>query len=403
MKKLIAVLAGVLLLLPSLTMALEPFNKDLRYGMVKNEEVKRMQEFLRNEGLYTGPITGNYYALTRDAVRKYQKNNGIKVTGLFDKVTRSKVNEMGVAISETVLGAPVADVAPSIPLGWVSNGDGTWSAPKESYTITNNVPSSVSYCSNCGFGTQPINKQVDDLQKKVLELQNQVDAHKSTTQSTNTSNQTQHTILNKAYQFSSEIPNQRSLYAESNSVDSVNLTKNSDKIINVIFNGLNKFSDNSQNYDIVNGLSANTEYTYSWTYREEGREDSVFSGKIKTKSPEDLVKCDGAGNENYHPSCTNLNKNGKILAVKMTISTNAVKLNEVRIKLDEVHGDIILQSDKQILDYTFVPQYDMQKLTFNITAPLRELGIGQTGSSLNIRINSVDFQYDGQKYTKIIN
>jgi|GEM_PF-6626928 len=129
MKKLIAVLAGVLLLLPSLTMALEPFNKDLRYGMVKNEEVKRMQEFLRNEGLYTGPITGNYYALTRDAVRKYQKNNGIKVTGLFDKVTRSKVNEMGVAISETVLGAPVADVAPSIPLGWVSNGDGTWSMP----------------------------------------------------------------------------------------------------------------------------------------------------------------------------------------------------------------------------------------------------------------------------------
>lgn len=129
MKKLIAVLAGVLLLLPSLTMALEPFNKDLRYGMVKNAEVKRMQEFLRDEGLYTGPITGNYYALTRDAVRKYQKNNGIKATGLFDKVTRSKVNEGMVVVSEEVPPTPVVDSSPSIPLGWISNGDGTWSAP----------------------------------------------------------------------------------------------------------------------------------------------------------------------------------------------------------------------------------------------------------------------------------
>lgn len=129
MKKLIAVLAGVLLLLPSLTMALEPFNKDLRYGMTKNAEVKRMQEFLRDEGLYKGAITGNYYALTRDAIRKYQKNNGLKVTGLFDKVTRSKVNEMGVVVNDEVSPTPVVDNSLSIPLGWISNGDGTFSSP----------------------------------------------------------------------------------------------------------------------------------------------------------------------------------------------------------------------------------------------------------------------------------
>lgn len=92
MKKLIAVLAGVLLLLPSLTMALEPFNKDLRYGMTKNAEVKRMQEFLRDEGLYQGAITGNYYALTRQSVRDLQKREGLKITGVFDKATREVLN-----------------------------------------------------------------------------------------------------------------------------------------------------------------------------------------------------------------------------------------------------------------------------------------------------------------------
>lgn len=194
MKKLIAVLAGVLLLLPSLTMALEPFNKDLRYGMTKNAEVKRMQEFLRDEGLYKGAITGNYYTLTRDAVRKYQKNNGLKVTGLFDKVTRSKVNE-GVVVSEEVSPTPVVDSSPSIPVGWIVNGDGTWRAPEENRTVVTNIPSSIGYCSNCGFGTLPIDKQVDTLQRQVLDLQNQIENKKSE-QTSNSALQQSNPILN---------------------------------------------------------------------------------------------------------------------------------------------------------------------------------------------------------------
>jgi len=162
MKKLIAVLVGVLLLLPSLTMALEPFNKDLRYGMTKNAEVKRMQEFLRDEGLYKGAITGNYYTLTRDAVRKYQKNNGLKVTGLFDKVTRSKVNE-GVVVSEEVFPTPVVDSSPSIPVGWISNGDGTWRAPE---VAASTEARTVSITDNRVI---TLERQIEELKKKVEE------------------------------------------------------------------------------------------------------------------------------------------------------------------------------------------------------------------------------------------
>ena len=150
MKKLIAVLVGVLLLLPSLTMALEPFNKDLRYGMTKNAEVRRMQEFLRDEGLYKGAITGNYYTLTRDAVRKYQKNNGLKVTGLFDKVTRSKVNEGVVVVSEEVSPTPVVDSSPSSPVGWIANGDGTFSPPS-TYQPSTSQPQTLAI-----YDSQPI-------------------------------------------------------------------------------------------------------------------------------------------------------------------------------------------------------------------------------------------------------
>lgn len=94
MKKLGIVLVGVLLLLPYSVFGAELFTKDLKYGLAKNTEVKRVQEFLRDEGLYKGVITGNYYGLTLLGIKNFQKREGLKQTGKFEGETRELVNSI---------------------------------------------------------------------------------------------------------------------------------------------------------------------------------------------------------------------------------------------------------------------------------------------------------------------
>ena len=80
-------------MLVSPALAADLFEKDLKYGMANNNDVKQLQDFLYNEGFYKGPVTGNFYSLTQAAVKKYQAANKIKpVNGILNKVTRDKVN-----------------------------------------------------------------------------------------------------------------------------------------------------------------------------------------------------------------------------------------------------------------------------------------------------------------------
>lgn len=145
MKKLMMVLVGVLILLPFGLEAREPFNKDLRYGMVKNSEVKRLQQFLKDEGVYTGPITGNFYSLTRDSVKKYQKDYRIKITGVFDKATRSKVNEVSMVEVEQKISPNIIDSTPAIPVGLIINNNNTALPPPSNNLINpNHSPASLS-------------------------------------------------------------------------------------------------------------------------------------------------------------------------------------------------------------------------------------------------------------------
>lgn len=92
MKKLIIGFLGVLLLLPFSVSAAD-FTKDLKYG-TKGIEVKQMQEFLRDKGIYKGPITGNFLSLSLAAVKTFQKDNNVKVTGLWNKETRELANNL---------------------------------------------------------------------------------------------------------------------------------------------------------------------------------------------------------------------------------------------------------------------------------------------------------------------
>ncbi|MFA7653451.1 MAG: peptidoglycan-binding domain-containing protein [Candidatus Magasanikbacteria bacterium] len=71
------------------------FNRNLWFGMRKSAEVSKAQQFLQNQGLYDGPISGNYYLQTMSAVRKFQIKEKIKpATGLWGAKTREVANRM---------------------------------------------------------------------------------------------------------------------------------------------------------------------------------------------------------------------------------------------------------------------------------------------------------------------
>jgi len=58
----------------------------------KDSEVSFLQEFLKQQGFYSGPITGYFGKLTQQAVKSFQKYYKIDPTGKIDLLTRAKIN-----------------------------------------------------------------------------------------------------------------------------------------------------------------------------------------------------------------------------------------------------------------------------------------------------------------------
>jgi peptidoglycan hydrolase-like protein with peptidoglycan-binding domain len=56
------------------------------------EQVKQAQAVLKQRGLYAGDSAGKLDAATRDALRKYQEAEGLKVTGTLNAATLQKMN-----------------------------------------------------------------------------------------------------------------------------------------------------------------------------------------------------------------------------------------------------------------------------------------------------------------------
>lgn len=80
-------------LLPIASLYAAPLEHDLFFGLKNNPEIKQLQEFLRDEGLYSGPVNGNFFNLTRSAVKKFQEREKIvPVAGFFGPLTRSRAN-----------------------------------------------------------------------------------------------------------------------------------------------------------------------------------------------------------------------------------------------------------------------------------------------------------------------
>jgi len=70
------------------------FDKNLRFGIKGDADVLTLQATLTREGVYRGPITGNFLNLTRIAVKDFQKKYGIEQTGFVGPLTRTKLSEL---------------------------------------------------------------------------------------------------------------------------------------------------------------------------------------------------------------------------------------------------------------------------------------------------------------------
>ena len=69
------------------------FNDNLYLGLIDNDGVRALQRLLTAEKIYSGPVNGNFFQLTLVAVKKYQKQNGIKNTGFVGQITRTILNK----------------------------------------------------------------------------------------------------------------------------------------------------------------------------------------------------------------------------------------------------------------------------------------------------------------------
>lgn len=70
------------------------FNRNLYFGIRNNSEVTALQNALLLQGIYKGPVTGNFFNLTLQAVREFQGKYGIEKTGYIGILTRKKLNEL---------------------------------------------------------------------------------------------------------------------------------------------------------------------------------------------------------------------------------------------------------------------------------------------------------------------
>ena len=95
MKISIKILIVTFFLIIPLSVSAKTFDNNLYFGITNNSDVQMLQEFLTDQGVYSGPITGNFFSLTLAAVKKYQIQNNITPTaGFFGPITRTKANEI---------------------------------------------------------------------------------------------------------------------------------------------------------------------------------------------------------------------------------------------------------------------------------------------------------------------
>ena len=100
----------LVLFLPSVALAAVPaggFNRNLYYGMRNNPDVVTLQDFLRRLNFFAPPqSTGNFFMVTVDAVKKFQRANNITpVSGFFGWRSRTAANKILASENTATMGS----------------------------------------------------------------------------------------------------------------------------------------------------------------------------------------------------------------------------------------------------------------------------------------------------------
>ncbi|KKW43542.1 MAG: hypothetical protein UY93_C0002G0138 [Parcubacteria group bacterium GW2011_GWA1_56_13] len=82
------------------------FTKALTVG-VRDADVTALQQYLTDNGFYSGPVTGYFGTLTKAAVQIYQKEKGIAQTGVVGPLTRAELNKGKVTTTNSAAGSTV--------------------------------------------------------------------------------------------------------------------------------------------------------------------------------------------------------------------------------------------------------------------------------------------------------
>lgn len=96
MSKFTLIFLGILIA-PSFVYA--AFEQDLYFGVV-GDGVATLQQFFTDQGLYAGPVNGNFFSLTQNAVKRFQEREGISpAAGYFGYLTRARANSILILVS----------------------------------------------------------------------------------------------------------------------------------------------------------------------------------------------------------------------------------------------------------------------------------------------------------------
>jgi peptidoglycan lytic transglycosylase len=115
--KFVAIVLALSLCLPALTWA----RGDATQTQMSQDEIRQVQERLKELGYYDGAIDGVYGPQTAEAVREYQRGQGLAVTGSVNQETAQTLQIGEVAeTTETTLASGAVGAAAGATLGAIA-------------------------------------------------------------------------------------------------------------------------------------------------------------------------------------------------------------------------------------------------------------------------------------------
>lgn len=72
--------------------AAHAWNQSTQHGTISHDQVTQAQRELQSQGFYQGEVDGIAGPQTRQAVKDFQRQNGLQVTGSLDQQTIDKLN-----------------------------------------------------------------------------------------------------------------------------------------------------------------------------------------------------------------------------------------------------------------------------------------------------------------------